>query len=412
MRVLLVNYEYPPLGGGGGVLTRILADELSQQHEVTVLTTRSEGMPRDAYEGHVRVVRTGVIGRRDTTHASTPSLLTFGPSARRTGAWLARTHAYDVVHTFFAVPSGPAGSAIARRLRVPHVLTVIGADVHDPSRMSPSTFAPMRLVVRRVVRGAAAVTAISGDIARRAAALTGREDVRVVSCGIPLDSLPAPDRASLGWDAQQFVVVVVARLVKRKALDVLVRAVASLPPDVRLEVIGDGPEREALERIAPSERVRFNGALPTEEVQRMLVSADAFALASMHEGFGLVYLEAMQARVAVVAANAGGQTDFLHDGVNALLVPPNDAPALAAAIGRLRDDAELRGRIAAAGYETARRYTAEAMAAEYVDVYRGVTESGARSAPSPSAATSPSAAPSPSPLPSAAPPPSPAPSEE
>ncbi len=376
MRILLVNYEYPPLGGGGGILTKTLADELSRRHEVTVLTTRSEGTPRDAYEGHVRIVRTAVLGRRDTTHASTPSLLTFGPSARRTGAWLARTHAYDVVHTFFAVPSGPAGAAIARRARAPHVLTVIGADVYDPSRMSPSSFAPMRAVVRRVVRGASAVTAISGDIARRATALTGRTDVAVVPCGIAQAALPERDRAALGW-GDELVVVTVARLVKRKALDVLVEAAASLG-GVRVEVVGDGPERETLEQMAPRERVRFHGALPTEEVRRMLASADAFALASLHEGFGLVYLEAMQAGLPVVAANAGGQTDFLTDEANALLVPPGDAQALASALARLRDDRDLRERLRAASLTTATRYTADAMAAAYVRVYESVIATSAR----------------------------------
>lgn len=376
MRILLVNYEYPPLGGGGGVLTRTLANELSRRHEVTVLTSRAGDLPKDAYEGHVRVVRTAVAGRRELERASTASLLSFVPSGRRTGAWLARTHYYDVVHTFFAVPTGPAGAAIARRAKAPHVLTVIGADVYDPSRLDPSSFAPLRAVVRRIILRADAVTAISRDIADRAVTLSGRNGIRVIAPGIPAPPMPAADRRSLGWHEDEFVVVTVARLVKRKALDVLVHATAAMD-GVRLEIVGEGPQRDALESIAPREHVRFHGSLPDEEIRRLLVSANAFALVSLHEGFGLVYLEAMQARLPIVAGTIGGQTDFLVNGKNALLVPPGDEDALRAAIARLRDDHDLRVHLRAAAHTSAQHFTAETMAEEYLAVYRSVTHSGA-----------------------------------
>lgn len=374
-----MNYEYPPLGGGGGVLTQTLAVELAKRHggEVTVLTSRAPGLPADSYEGHVRVVRTPVVGRRDQARASLASLLSFVPSGRRTGASLARAHVFDFVHTFFAVPTGPVGASIARRVRCPNVLTVIGADVYDPSRLSPSRFPPLRALVRRVIRRADAVAAISRDIAGRAHEISGRDDINVVPCGIATPPLPRRDRGGLGWPDGEFVVVTVARLVRRKALDVLVRAASSID-GVRLEIIGEGPERPALEAAAPAGKVRFHGALPEPEVQRRLVSADAFALVSLHEGFGLVYLEAMRAAVPVVAGTVGGQTDVLIDGQNALLVPPGDEGALRGALVRLKSDHDLRVRVRAGGHATAQRYTAEFMAQDYVDLYRSVSPARAR----------------------------------
>ncbi|MGH2727389.1 MAG: glycosyltransferase family 4 protein, partial [Actinomycetota bacterium] len=311
MRILLVNYEYPPLGGGGGVLTHTLAVELAKRHSVTVLTSRGAGLPAESFDNGVHVVRVSVLGRRELARASTASLLTFVPSGRRAGGKLVAGAQFDVVHSFFAVPSGEVGSALARRTGTPHVLTVIGADIFDPSRLSPDRFRPLGAAVRRVVRGADRVTAISGDIARRAEELTGRSGIGVVSCAVEAPSLPAGDRASLGWADGDVVVLTVARLVGRKGLDTLIRAVGQAGAPLRLEVVGDGPHRRRLEALANAEapgRVAFAGACDAREKARRLAAADTFALVSAHEGFGLVYLEAMHAGLPVLAGTLGGQT--------------------------------------------------------------------------------------------------------
>jgi glycosyltransferase involved in cell wall biosynthesis len=373
MRILVVNYEYPPLGGGGGVLSRILVAELARNHEVTVLTSRGPGLPAESFDDGAHVIRVPVIGRRDLATASMPSLMSFVPSARRAGRALVARSPLDMVHTFFAVPSGPAGAAIAKRAGVPHVLTVIGADVYDPTRaVSPGQFGPLSSAVGRIVRGATGVTAISRDIAQRAKRLSGRHDISVVSCAIPRPALPRADRAALGRQPGDFVVVTIARLVARKGIDVLIHAVGRAGPPVRLEVVGDGPQRERLEALAADVapgRVTFAGGLASNEKGLRLVSADAFALVSQHEGFGLVYLEAMHAGLPIVAGDEGGQTDFLRDGHNALLVRPGDASGLAAALRRLAADRELRSRLGNAGRRSVESMTPATMAAGYLDAY-------------------------------------------
>lgn len=372
MRILLVNYEYPPLGGGGGVLTRTLAVELARRHSVTVLTSRGVGLPAESFDDGVHVVRVSVIGRRELARASTASLVSFVPAARRGGSRLVAGSSFDVVHSFFAVPSGSAGMALARRASVPHVLTVIGADIFDPSRLSPDRFAPLGAVVGRVVRGADAVTAISQDIAQRAKALTGRADISVVSCAVDAPPLPKPDRAALGWSPDEVVVLTIARLVGRKGLDTLIGAVGRAGPPIRLEIVGDGPERVTLEALAWTEapgRVSFAGPVDANSKALRLASADAFALVSAHEGFGLVYLEAMHAGLPVIAGDLGGQTDFLRDGANALLVPPGGTAMLSAALLRFAADENLRRMLAQNARTTAAEYTPERMAAQYLEVY-------------------------------------------
>ena len=373
MRILVVNYEYPPLGGGGGVLTRTLVRELARRHEVTVLTTRGDGQHAESYDDGAHIARVAVIGRRDLARASLASMLSFVPAARRRGAALFARVPPDLVHTFFAIPSGPAGSWLARRTGTPHVLTVIGADVHDPSRaISPDRFPPLRRTVAGVLRDADAVTAISTDIAQRAESLTRRADIEVVSCAVEAPALPKPDRGALGWGRDEFVVLTIARLVARKGIDALIRAAGRAGPPLVLEIVGDGPLRGSLERLAAEVapgRVRFAGGIDARDKALRLASADAFGLVSLHEGFGLVYLEAMHAGLPVVAGDSGGQTDFLRDGANALLVPPSDPVAIGAALSRLAGDRVLRRRLSDAALEVARAATPARMAAGYESAY-------------------------------------------
>lgn len=369
MRLLIVNYEYPPLGGGGGILTQTLVRELARRHDVTVLTSRGPGLRRDGFEDGARIVRVPVLLRTERERASMPSLLSFGPSARRAAARVFGTERFDLVHTFFAVPSGPAGLAIARRLGVPHVLTAVGGDIYDPTRaLSPERFAPMRATVRRVVARSDAVTGISNDLIERARAITGRDDFTLIGC--PCPPLPTPQRARLEDGLTHFVTV--ARLVRRKALGAVVRAV---PDGCVLTVVGDGPERPTLEHAADPQRVRFAGALDDAAKAQALADADAFVLASLHEAFGIVYLEAMAAGLPVIAGTIGGQTDFVKDHVNGLLVPPGDRRRISEAMTALSKDPSLRAQLGHAARSAAAAFTPGAIASDYEQVYRRVQDS-------------------------------------
>src|ERR1700691_556605 len=124
MKILFCNYEYPPLGGGGGVVMAALARELARRHTVTVLTSRALALPAESDDAGVRVIRVPVIFRRELAVANLPSMLAYVPAAGLRGLGLQRGGQFDVINTHFVVPSGPVGHVLARLWRIPNVLSV------------------------------------------------------------------------------------------------------------------------------------------------------------------------------------------------------------------------------------------------------------------------------------------------
>ena len=151
-------------------------------------------------------------------------------------------------------------------------------------------------------------------------------------------------------------VVAVGRLVRKKGFDTLLAAAAKLP-EVRVTIVGDGPERAALARQAAGvgERVVLTGQLAPAEVRAALRAATVLALPSRvdaagdRDGLANVLLEALATGLPVVTTRAGSAADAVHDGRTGLLVPPDDAPALAGALRHLAQDRSLRMQLAAAG---------------------------------------------------------------
>lgn len=233
---------------------------------------------------------------------------------------------------------------------------------------------PAKMRVSRWLLPRTDVVVAGSDAVRRFAverlgAPPGR--TRTIHCGLdlapftprPLDRLRPVRR-----------IVTVGRLVARKGHDVAIRALALARrelPELELWIVGDGPLRAELEAVARtcgvSECVRFTGAVwPTAT---LLAEADLFVFPSRHEPQGLAPLEAFASGVPVIASRAGGIPEMVTDGETGVLVPPDDAAALADAIVRLARDPDTRAALAAAAATRARAFDIERIAARYVELY-------------------------------------------
>lgn len=202
-----------------------------------------------------------------------------------------------------------------------------------------------------------------------------RGPIEIVPLGIRQPAVEPATRADLGLAEHVFLGVTVGRLVRRKAVDVLLRAL-TLPgaEGVHLAVIGAGPELESLQRLAHAlglgGRVRFLGRVDETRKWQVLGAGDVYLSSTMHEGFGLVYLEAMAAGLPVITPNYGGQVDFLRDGETGFLVDPGDPVLLAQALGRLRAQPELAARMRRTNLERSGEHRIERCAAAYERLFQ------------------------------------------
>jgi phosphatidylinositol alpha-mannosyltransferase len=164
---------------------------------------------------------------------------------------------------------------------------------------------------------------------------------------------------------------------ERKGLNVLLDALATLPPHVRCWIASEGPETADLQaRYAGDPRVEWLGRISDEEKIARLNGATVFCAPSLHgESFGVVLIEAMAAGTPVVASSLPGYQNVATDDLNALLVPPGDVQALAAGLATVLFDRPVAERLRVAGTARAADFSMDALAQRYVEIYERVVDS-------------------------------------
>jgi len=349
MKILFCNYEYPPLGGGGGVVNEQIAIELSKKHEVTVLTSQGFDLPAEEIVSGVRVIRVPVFFRQLQAAANFASMFAYLPNGIKAGKALLAKEKFDIINTHFVLPTGPVGDSLANVANIPNVLSVHGGDLYDPSKwMSPHKHLLLRKWVKVLLKKANIVVAQSKNTHQNVKDYyLPNMDPMIIPLGIPRPLAVKKSREELGFKDNQVLLVTVGRLVARKGLDQLLQMVKKLDhDDIRLVVIGSGPQEENLKNLATQlsiqDKVIFKGFIDEEEKTALLKTSDIYVSTSQHEGFGLVYLEGMATGNPIVCYNYGGQTDFLSNDETGYLVELNDEAAFLEKVQYLIDHADLR----------------------------------------------------------------------
>lgn len=304
-------------------------------------------------------------------------------------ARLLREHRPDIVHTH-TLSTNLYGRWAARLAGIPRAVTTVHGLMAELNRQDPTGRLGNRVLLwhnRHLVRTSARTVAVAQRVSDWLVSWgIPASRITVIRCGLEVADAPSPTRrrevrAQWGWEDDAWVIGTVGRAVPVKHQAGLVEAAVPLlraDPRLRLAIIGDGPELPKLRSLAREHGVLGQVALPgaVPDAADLMPAFDVFALPSHAEGISLALLEAMLARLPVVATAVGGTPEVVTDGVTGLLVPPASPQPLREALHRLHADRELAGRLAAAGREAVLRdYDVRRTSAQLAALYRELLQS-------------------------------------
>ena len=336
----------------GGVQQQVLGLARSLRakgHEVRVLGP-CDGPPPDAFVTPLgNSLPTAVNG-------SIAPLAPDASAALRTIRAL-NDEAFDVVHVHEPLVPGPSLTALLVKM-APVVATFHSAGESAAYR----TFSrQLKWVASRIdIR-----VAVSKDAVELAQRYIGG-DYEILFNGIELGDYSSPSTTP-----RENAIFFIGRHEERKGLSILLEALSKLPPDVRVWIASDGPQTAELKtRFASDSRIEWLGRISDAEKISRMSRASVFCAPSLHgESFGVVLLEAMAAGTPVVASNLDGYRTVATDDETALLVETGNVAGLASALARVLADPRLAARLTANGREHAQRFSMDALADRYIEMY-------------------------------------------
>ena len=365
MRILMLNYEYPPLGGGAGPMSKELAENLvNRGHKVDFVTMRYNGQKKDETINGVHVYRVPCIRKRKAT-CNTPEMLTYVASAIKFTLKLTKKKKYDIVHSHFIIPTGIVAYVLKKTRGLDYIISVHGSDVpgYNPDRFG-MVHKVTKPLLKRIIRNSKMTVPLSNYLKNLILKnISGDVELKVIPNGIDLDLFKKKKKKK--W------ILMSGRLLSRKGFHHVLEALKDVDaPGWEVHITGDGPIRQDLESIAKGLKMKviFHGWLDSKkDVYRFCEQSSIYCLTSSNENASIALLEAMLSGNAVLTVNDTGCIETVGD--TALVVDFGDVGAISGALKKLIGDEKYR---LALGEKAQKRVKAHYGWKKIVDDYEGL----------------------------------------
>lgn len=361
MKILCINYEYPPIGGGGASACKGLVESfIKEGHEVDLVTSGMKGLPEYEVVNGVHIYRVSCV-RRHKHYAGTFELISQVLPSYHKAIELISKKKYDINHTHFIVPSGLVSYLIKRKTGLAYVITAHGSDVagYNPDRFSlmHSIMGPLW---RMIVRNSNGITAPS-DFLKKLIQKSMVTPVEVIPNGFhirPIVKIQKENR-----------ILVVTRMFERKGIQYLIEALKDISTDWEVCIVGDGPYLPTLKKLADklAVSVKFLGQVPNDQVFDIYLRSKIYVFPSMVENFPVVLLEAMAAGCAVITSTAPGCAEVV--GNAAIKVEAGSVEPLRRALLSLINNQQEVNRLGQLGRERVNNFAWPIVTGRFVNVF-------------------------------------------
>ena len=342
IRLMLVNYEYPPLGGGAATATACLAREFNRlDADVSIITSAYADLPRKENRDGIEIVRIRAL-RRSAQQSNPLEMITFMINASLYTLRFARTWKPDASIAFFGIPGGPVSLVLRWFLSIPYIVLLRGGDVPGHQREQLAGYHRItKPLITYIWRRANNVVANSTGLREQAMKAAPDMKISVIENGVDAERFDPGDIARASGEKTTRILFV-GRVSYEKGLQYLLPALSELDADWRFTIVGQGPYTEEIKVMSKSlgleSRIDWTGWVARDRLPDFYGDADIFVFPSTDEGMPNTVLEAMASGLPVIATQIPGVEDLIEDGRNGILVPPADTASLQHALVSVLDD--------------------------------------------------------------------------
>ena len=377
MRILLINYEFPPLGGGAGNATQNIARQLALLgHKVLVFTTCFSGCLLDETIDGYRVVRVK-SKRLHVDRSNIFEMFHFAWRAIIEGRSIVKEFNPDITISFFAIPSGFVAWYFKKKFGTPYIVSLRGGDVPGflPENLKWHHIfsTPLTSLVWKNAKYIVANSEGLRILADKTASHYGKE-VKMILNGVNKEVFKPLLRKAQNNTTR---ILFVGRLTEQKGVTYIIDAVneilktrSAIKGNILCDIIGDGPLRKTLEEkvegLGLSDTIVFRGWVTREKLPSFYQNADVFILPSSDEGMANVVLEAMASGLPVITTFVPGSEELVVAGENGMLV--KDRTNLAPAILDFLDNRDKWQKMGRSSLERSKKFDWATVAGEYANL--------------------------------------------
>lgn len=394
MRILFLNYEYPPLGGGAGNATAYLLKEFAKVPDLKVELITSAIDKKYQLEKvgtNIRIHRLPIGKNQKNLHfQSQKDLLVYFWKALIFSRKLLKNEYFDLTLAFFSVPCGFLAWLLKKQFKMPYVVSLRGADVPGYSERFTLLYKILTPLIEKIWQEAASVIANSQGLKDLARKTNPAQKIEIIPNGIDTQQF-RPSLYDFGGEASKmglnppksftdFQILCITRITPRKGVRYLIEAFHQLSKkysNLNLQIVGEGNEKANLEKLVKElgmeKQVNFVGLVPHEKLPAYYQSAGVYVLPSLNEGMSNSMLEALAAGLPLLATDTGGTEELITDGVNGFVLKMKNAEDIAEKLEILINDEELRKKMGAESRRKAENMGWQHVAEKYISLINGLT---------------------------------------
>ena len=371
MKILMLNYEFPPIGGGAANAHRCLLQQYAGSSDLTVDVLTSAPKPdflKESFADNITIYKVG-LHKKQLHFWRKTEVIEWLIKAKCHYRKLLQENDYDFVHAFFGFPTGWLCYRTADKL--PYIISLRGSDVPGEHARFKLDYKILGPVFKAIWKKAAALVAPSEGLKDRALKFLPSVAIDVIPNGVELDRFSPAEAAQ---KTQILRLLTVGRLSVTKRVEILIDVIEILHREgceVHFTIVGGGQMQQNLKQIALEKNlaniIELTGRIDAEDMPQVYRQNDIFISASMQEGMSNAMLEAMASGLPIITTRCEGAEELIAD--NGLVVENANAEEIAKAVRKIADDRQLYKQMAVAARSHAEQFTWSRAAEKHLTLY-------------------------------------------